>query len=821
MYAMKNRYKKKRHMWCYIGILAVLLTLLWSVPVYATSDDGASSPEEIGVSLYETQTALAAYVNDVVGVNGTDLHDSNRVESTGSVGNAGAYVGYGDADRGFYSFLMSNLTYGASTSTYSAWQEICDSDSNQVYAYTRFGYVLTDSGLDSTASQSGVSFRGVVGIATLLLYVFSELIPKMFSLALMLLSWFNPFSFLSHASSFQGYWHDAFPSAPSQLGVLVDFFCNLFDFITTELTWAVTVPLFIVMVAVQILMLRKPAASPLINLLKRIGFLAIGIPICAGLYTGVLNDLGEIVSNNTASSQIVASTVFDFEAWAKESQLAIPNGILIQSAPSDASDTTAYGNTSNVSTATTANEGTATAEMLRKIRTAAYTINRENHTAFANMNDILVTDYAHFMLSGDLWNSNASSVSNVGNQSFLGLTDLQEDLEVSEGIVNMIWRYTNNSFYRASDFETAYMNLLTTTYRTDMGHTGSTSGSSSNRDTVYDMFDMTNEVDDWMNRKDNDNRCIWKGNTTGQTGDVHLEWVTKSWNIFHGGTLKVDTYTPTSVMTFTSPAAYNSDKGLSVQSMYNFLSTSFDENSIVVYSNMNSVSENTKQQHHSVNMVGGGVLSFAFVMNMLIILAVLVVIAFVFSLKLALTNLKRGFQLLASIPFAMLGAIKSIAQVISYVVAMIMELVVSVFLYMFISDLLILVAMIVESLALSKDVTGLSNTILGAIGCTSMTSDARLHVFLMVTLESVLVLAMFAMLFKYRRAWCRVRIFVSQKMYQLFTLPEMQETFLTVIQGELACGKCGIRQKADTEPILLRNWLRGLLQDLKPYPCGI
>lgn len=774
--------------------LCLLFLFLCPIQAFASSGDkkdddkGAKAPEEIGVSLYDTQTSLAAYVNNVVGVNGNDKHDKNRIEDPQTVGNAGAYVGYGDEDKGFYSFVMSNLTHGASTSTYQAWQEICDSSSrpNQVYAYTRFGHVLADSGLDATASVGANPMRVIIGILTMFLYAMSEFVPKMFGFALKLLQMFNPFGFLSKATVFPDWWQSAFPSAPSQLTPLVEWISGTFDLIVNKMTWAAVVPFFIAVVTVQILLLRKKASTPILNLLKRIVFFAIGLPMCAGLYTGTLNSLQEITMHSTASSQIVVSTVVDFESWASNSHLAVPRDGLIASAATNTSDKTAYTNPADAKTPKTVNGGVATAEMLRNLRTTTYAINKKNNaSSFSTMGAIPSLNDTHFMFSGDLWNK-AADYSKVGEEAFQGLTDVSTDVKVSTGIFNLLLRYTNSSFYRATDFETTYTNMLSTQYRTDMGHMASTAGSS-NRSKVYDMFNMTSEVDEWMEREKSDNLAIWKGSNAGSVN--HLEWVSKPWNVFDGGELKVNTQNVKSEMKFTTPSG---KKGLSTQSMYNYLSTSFDENSVVTYSNQKSVSENTKQQHYAVNIVGTGALNIAFTLNMIIILSVLVLIAFTFTFKVAVGNIKRGFQMICSVPGAMLGAIKSIAQVVSYSVVMICELVVSVFLYMFLSNMMILVATVVETLASSKDVTGLSSTILGAIGVSTGT-----NLVVMVLLESVLVLLVFAFLMKYRRAWLRMRESVSVFAYRFVSCKEM----IAVME----------------QPVIAEhreNWLSGLIQDL-------
>ena len=104
-------------------------TIIPSMPVYATGTSTAGSSttgdsSSIGTSLYDVSTALTAYVNNVVGANSNDKHNNNKIENVINAGNAGGLVGYGDKFQNFESFVTANTTYGASSSTYDAWQGI-------------------------------------------------------------------------------------------------------------------------------------------------------------------------------------------------------------------------------------------------------------------------------------------------------------------------------------------------------------------------------------------------------------------------------------------------------------------------------------------------------------------------------------------------------------------------------------------------------------------------------------------------------------------------------------------------------------------------
>lgn len=785
------------------GLLFLCMCMMCPTFVYADKekDNEVGQIDTIELSLYEVQTALTAYVNNVVGVNGNDKHANNRVESTSSaaneIGNAGAYVGYGDVDAGFSAYIMSNLTHGVSSSTYDAWENITvgkdgsTSNENEVYMYTRYGRLLADTGLDDTDTMNSSNGRWLIGGFLMLLYTLSECIPMMFGFALKLLQVFNPFGFLGDTASWTGYMKSAFPDAPNVLQSVVSFISHLFDIIVHDITWAAAVPILICLMLTNILLLRKKAGHEVSNFVKRILFFGVGIPICAGLYTNVVNSMYEITAHATTSSQLVVSTVVDFESWVTNSQLGVPEAGFLASMPKE-KDTNAD----------IVNGGAASEETLQRLRHTTQAINHANNEQLGEIPLMSALDYEHGMLSGNIWNKDVQTTGTEGSEAFQGLNELTTDMKTKTAVLELLWRYTNGSFYRATDFETSYMNRLTTTYRNELGHMGSSHGATSNNGTVYEMFDRTNEEKDWLERKEELNFQIWNPPSQDGTG-FHMKWTTKPWNLFQDGYLMAGSMNPLDTIQFTTSDGEN---GLSTMSMYNYLSTSFDENSLMVYSNDKSISENSRQQHYSANIVGTGGLRIALTANMMVILAVLVVVAFVFSLKMAMQNLKRGFQLLTSIPVAMMGAVKAIAQVISYVVAMIMELITSMFLYLIVSDMLVLVAIVVESLV-TGDTGGVEATFLMSVFGTESVIQSNLT--LAILLETLVIISGFGFFVYYRRVWYRFRQMCSRKWYHVFTCTEMMPVYHRVIQEE-----CVGTNQTKQHVVTWKEWVRGVQSDL-------
>jgi hypothetical protein len=203
--------------------------------------------------------------------------------------------------------------------------------------------------------------------------------------------------------------------------------------------------------------------------------------------------------------------------------------------------------------------------------------------------------------------------------------------------------------------------------------------------------------------------------------------------------------------------------------MYNYLSTSFDKNSIVTFSNQKSVSERTKMLHNYTNLIGSGALKYVFGANLITILGILVIIAFTYSVGMAANNIKRFVTMVTQLPFAALGVVKSIAQVCVLTFAMIFEILGTSFMYMFVSQLFTVFATAVEETA--SDVTGF-NTItpsfFAAIGLNNSVFDSRFGLAFGVVAEIAIMLFIIRELFHYRRAfffgyekvWCRIDAFM-------------------------------------------------------------
>ena len=744
-------------------LIIFFFTSGFSIKSYASqTDSGVSEVDLIGLSFYNASTALTSYVNYVLGPNANDLHNNHKIEPTVTAGNAGALIGYGDEKNGFYSYITSSLSYGASTSSYNSWLNIIDNtDANDAYVYARYGRVLNDAGLDVTGSKlNGVGIRNIFGALMMFIYACSEFVPILFSWAFKLLNWLNPFALFSQ-SDFMRNW-DLYPAPEGLMASagmsLVSFVSGLYNQLV-NLSWAVLVPLFFAVLLFEVLMFKNIDKGPkFITYLKRFIFIAIGIPVCAGLYTAVLTNLSDLTSTKTAGSQMIVASFIDFEDWARDAALAPDvagtNNVLIESIPSEMNDVASSGAGIN-------NQGgAASPKMLRQLRHSVFYLNKALDTSFTNLGDLVGSDTEQ-VVSGGIWNKDTSHTGYGGTVAGLS------DTAISAQILSMLQRYTFGTFYRAGDYETSCAGWLTKNYNNELGHTSAVQTALSNQGTIYDMYNQTDSPEDWLDRYPAANAKIF----AGQSDSDAIKWGSKPWNIFAYGTLYADGDTRDMNTANASLIFHGTNPGLSKLSMYNYLSTSFDKNSIVTYSPKTSSSENTKQQHYSVNLIGSGAMRYAYGFNLVIVLGVLTLIGFTYSIGMSIKNIKTGIKLITAVPGASLGVLKSIAQVCVYTITMIAEIIGAGFLYVFISEMFVVIGMAVEN-AVSFLSFGSIN--IGGLFANVNVFDTSFSISISIILQSLTVLFIGCLLYKYKRAYAYACYKIRVCIYQLISYKQMQ-----------------------------------------------
>lgn len=121
--------------------------------------------------------------------------------------------------------------------------------------------------------------------------------------------------------------------------------------------------------------------------------------------------------------------------------------------------------------------------------------------------------------------------------------------------------------------------------------------------------------------------------------------------------------------------------GMSDMSMYNYLSSSFSNTGIEVYSNEKAASGYVRKMHYSVNMVGTGLTTVFMYINGIVMLGCLIILAISYACGMMVASVKRTFRVITSIPLATLGSLRFGAKLIGNTVMMLAEVVATLFMY--------------------------------------------------------------------------------------------------------------------------------------------
>ena len=671
------------------------------------------------------------------------------------IGDAGCFIGYGDSSKGFVGYLMSNATNSVTTSSYGSYAEQSSAagagaknlgDDGKSYTYVRYGRLLNDLGIDEMGNPAGTGWdRGSMGVVLQGVYIISSFIPKLFEIAFRIMDTLNPFRFLIGAAAGETYsdvavgtemhgasggavttdpWNGTQQSGgvatgsvtpqdidgldrnqtkdgtaiPAALKPIFSYVTDIYMRLRGIGLWVV-MPLMTVLLLAGIFLFNRSNAWP--NVQKycvRFVFIVVGIPFLGIIYTSVLHEFQDmLVTQNRPSTRIVASTLVDFENWCKTRRLDPPAGggdeVYLES-DAGASESEAQGKTS--------------ANSWRTVRPTIYRINLATGLYSLSSNSGLGlrwsgagSDPNYYTYAG-MWDVDQGSWQPEHANANVWTPGVATDQKHFDRIGAMIGSYLAGDFYTASAWESNVNSYITANWPKEIGTSVATAASSAIEKTVYQMYSDTDDVNDWFNRQQEENAQIFAGTATGTST---LQWVGQDWNIFsNGGNLGVTPVTKYSdsvkyktEASMTNGINPNAEGGLSTITMYNYLSTAFNESNIATYSAQNTTSEYTRLQHYSVNLAGTGVTRVAFVLNVVVVLGIYVILGVYYALGMVISVLKHGFSMIMSIPAAMFGVIKSIAQVVAYVVQMVTEILSSCWLYQVIMELVLVFATVVET----------------------------------------------------------------------------------------------------------------------------
>lgn len=610
----------------------------------SSADDQAGNSATDDLSFYKIASAAAAYYSSSQAPGGDGVNpDWTTVRSASNV------LGFIDAEltKGLVNWLWAKATNSSGTRSYTSFEagKVKTSGSEKsgvgLISYAYYGAALTGLGLDSQISQGSFSTftRFIFGGLMNIMYLLASSVDKFFGVVIYVLQNLNPFRFFAEAVGDNMGTKGV--SGASSLNGLSHFISQLYRDLTS-LSWAVVIPIFLAVLLAN-LFLFKITASPSdkLGMIKkyvvRIVFIAAGVPLLGTLYTGTLNQMESVTSNGgLAADKVILSTFVDFGSWASRHRLMIPSGARIE---------------------WNANAGRPSIMSQVKGRQNAIAINKLTYNQAGDISDSLdgksIVD----------WDTDVLKTSGSG-----------EALQVK----SILDRFSSSDFYESSSWETYVKAGL---------KSGITAKKGKNKDKDADKK-KEEEKKEFLEPTDPKN---YEGDDAKVNPLKHRLFRTNGGRIYYDGTKFI--------AEGSQGVGNNLDKPvpLSAIGMYNYLNSEFRDESLISYSSEKASSNFIKASHPSVNLVGTGFSSVLYYLNGFVLLMVFAVLGFAYVLFIMFGSFKRSVLLIVNVPTAVLGAYKSIIKVIIYALALIVELIGTLFIYYIVQNFFISLPAIVEA----------------------------------------------------------------------------------------------------------------------------
>ena len=622
----------------------------------------------------------------------------------GSGGAGGSFVGYLDATKGDnQGGLYQPSTGGVAGFDYSALAPLSandeDGEENKggsarpdtgVTEYVYYGAALSGMGLDSTSSRGVVEspLGTIQGGAILMAYTFSGFIDALFEGVISILRFLNPFSLLVDSVS-----ENTNPTFTQGMGGEEDpdgVFDSLKEFIGTVyngvvgIGWMVTIPIFIAVVAIGAVMAKRyDTGKGIKQLVIRLTFLVVGLPLLGVSYTGALDSIGGGPQASTSSNatKVVLSTYVDFNSWAMNSRMALYDDekMLVEwdpvkQGPSD--------------------------EAMANLRSTALAINTGSYNpAFSGLGEDL-----------------GSELANGGNVGWFQDMEGEDVVEkkVNEGdkgaadafiqTMQMLTRYVSGEQISSADYASAASTAMGDMSRAKPEAASTIQGWMDQLTDAKQLASMDEEaVTDMKNPlisvRDNSVRDNSVGDKSGLITEVRDGGIV-SFKDAGDGLNSMQCTAGLVTSTMWDPSDPESDPrsacNLAPMAMFNYLNTEFGSSSGTVFSTTGGTTQYSRQSHNSVNAIGTGVMGFIYWFSAISLLGSFVLIGLFYAMGMLISSIKRGIQLLGSVPFAAMGLMGAITKVIAYTVVLFLEILGTLFIYKLFQEFLMVFPGLVE-----------------------------------------------------------------------------------------------------------------------------
>ena len=584
--------------------------------------------------------------------------------------------------------------------------------SHSVKEYAYFGAAVKSLGLDSTTTIVAGGGPGLLktSMASILsiAYLVSSGIDTVFATAINILQALNPFRLFAKgvASAFGGTGSQAAAivgsegQPPAAVASLVNFLGSTYSFVR-GMGIFILLPMMIVIALFSFAMMSQRRKSSgargriAKDLIVRIVFWAVGIPMMGFAYTGVLDSVEDTLKPQGGTTNVVTSTFVDYGSWATNNRYAIPKGTKIE-----------YDVKSRE----------VTVDSQVNVRDTARKINKEAAGIGSDGIKLLDSNKGFVLASdGPAWNPTESVKANRLILDYIKGTTVSAD-EFASYMQKDATKFALQ--HKETDKKREYPKLWYSAVRElakkdkMVSGDGGAVGAPSPGTEASNPEDM--EGDELLRHVGIKNNPLI--NISGQ-GLIASEGK--------------DTYEFQSYSTGckgtgarNGRALLNSDKdespracNMSPVATYNMLMTDFGGESATVFSGAQTSTTNSTINHNKVSLVGTGAAQELYLANSMVSLASIAFLGILFAGAMIIGSFKRYGPLIFSVIGSQLGLVGIMGRLIGYTVALILEVLVTLGIYVMVQELIIALPKLIES-----PITALTKNVGNASGSSMITS---------------------------------------------------------------------------------------------------
>ena len=628
-------------------LLVILVNTVGIIPVQAVDDDDEASDYSFYTLASVASTALSTMAADTK--NDDTLQD--KFGNGLNPSSAGGLLGYPDDTKargveGMFASVIStsSVSYNYKQLCSGSYKEIeTDGEMNLFSVYCALGASLADMGIDHTASDKDFEMmRSVTGAVIRLFYEAAHIVMVLFAFVLKFLKTINPFQFFSHANKYLKGIDDTAVNHETLVVndglVNKNFLMPIIESVSQLYAslygmGLMVITIFFGVMVLGIVMNKVLNTESRFQTIKKFLFRASFIIFGMPLLGGSYTVILDKMENDFSSENSPAAKVIASTFCDFEGWVMDANMVV----PEDIE--------------VTVSRGSVIAKNTYSVQSFCYAINCKANNELSGFADKLKTDTVKDIIT-DVQN-----------------TKEKPSKDVHTWVTDMLDRYKDGKKIYASSYEQKWI----------AGNW--TARTITQKKNLQQYIENMSSVEK-MKSNSNLNQYWSKKTMDGAQNPFGIEDTSD-------GVIDINAYFKAGEGTVCK--GYK----MSPMAIYNYLNSTFTSTGIKVYSSEKASSMLVRDYHYSVNVVGKGMSSIVMLLTCMSLLASYAVLGFVYGFNIMFANIKKGMQLIAAVPGAMLGSLQSIAKVITYTVVMILEVVAHILLYFLTTEFMYTMAVVV------------------------------------------------------------------------------------------------------------------------------